>query len=64
MQELQRYKFTVAPLETYTEEKVIERVSEITEVQIRDEQGGFRKGRGCVDQVFVLKCVCEKYLEK
>ena len=26
--------------------------------------GGFRKGRGCVDQVFALKNVCEKYLEK
>jgi hypothetical protein len=33
-------------------------------MQIRDEEGGFRKGRGCVDQVFALKCVCEKYLEK
>jgi hypothetical protein len=43
---------------------LIERVTEITEVLIRDEQGGFRKGRGCVDQVFALKCVCEKYLEK
>jgi hypothetical protein len=37
---------------------LIERVSEITEVQIRGEQGGFRKGRVCVDQVFALKCVC------
>jgi hypothetical protein len=43
---------------------LIERVSEITEVQIRDEQCGFRKGRGGVDQVFALKCVCEKYLER
>jgi hypothetical protein len=29
---------------------------------------GFRKGRGCVDQVFVLKymcvCVCKKYSKK
>jgi hypothetical protein len=43
---------------------IIERVREITEMQIRDEQGGFRKVRGSVDQVFSLRCVCEKYLEK
>jgi len=28
---------------------------------MEDEQGGFRRGRGCVDQVFGLK-MCEKYL--
>jgi hypothetical protein len=43
---------------------IIERVWEITEMHIRDEQSGFRKGRGCLDQVFMLRCVCEKYLEK
>jgi hypothetical protein len=43
---------------------IIERVREITEIQIRNEQGGFRKERGCVDQVFALECLCEKYLEK
>jgi hypothetical protein len=42
---------------------IIEKVREIIEMQIRDEQGGFRKGRGCVDQVLTLKCVCKKYLE-
>jgi hypothetical protein len=36
---------------------LIERVSEITEFQIRDEQGRFRKRRGCVDQLFALKCM-------
>ncbi len=29
-----------------------------------DEQGGFRKGRGCVDQIFAVKILVEKYLEK
>ena len=43
---------------------VIERVRKLTERSVRDEQGGFRKGRGCVDQVFMLKNICEKYLEK
>jgi hypothetical protein len=27
---------------------IIEKLREITEMQIIDEQGGFRKGRGCV----------------
>ena len=42
---------------------VIERVRKLTEASVRDEQGGFRKSRGCVDQVFMLN-VCEKYLER
>ena len=24
----------------------------------------FRRGRGCVDQIFAVRQVCEKYLEK
>jgi hypothetical protein len=43
---------------------LIERVDEITELQMRDEQGGCRKVRDCANQVFALKCMCEKYLEK
>ena len=31
---------------------------------IDDEQGGFRVGRGCVDQIFTLKQIAEKALEK
>ena len=27
-----------------------------------EEQCGFRQGRGCMDQVFAVKQVCEKYL--
>ncbi len=26
------------------------------------EQGGFRKGRGCVDQIFAMKRLVEEYL--
>ena len=29
-----------------------------------EEQGGFRKGKGCVDQIFVLRSIIEKYLER
>jgi len=32
--------------------------------QFGDEQCGFRRGRGCVDQVFAMRQVYEKYLEK
>ena len=31
---------------------------------IDDEQGGFRAGRGCVDQIFTLKQISEKAWEK
>ncbi len=32
-----------------------ERLMEVTEGKVSEEQGGFRKGRGCVDQVFAMK---------
>lgn len=31
---------------------------------VSEEQGGFRKGRGCVDQIFAIKTVVEEYLGK
>ena len=34
---------------------LIDTVRRITGGLIDDEQGGFRKGRGCVNQVFTLK---------
>ena len=43
---------------------VIERVQKITESSISEEQGGFRKGRGCVDQIFSLRMIIEKMLVK
>ncbi len=42
----------------------IEMVPKITESRISEEQGGFRKGRGCVDQTFSLKITVEKILMK
>ncbi len=35
---------------------------EVTEKKVSEEQEGFRKGRGCVDQVFAMKMLVEKYL--
>ncbi|MCP3680826.1 MAG: reverse transcriptase family protein [Gammaproteobacteria bacterium] len=43
---------------------VIDRVRNITEKLVGEEQGGFRKGRGCVDQIFTLRHIVEKCLEK
>ena len=43
-------------------EGLIKRVMARTECAIGEEQCGFRQGRGCMDQVFALRQVCEKYL--
>ena len=43
---------------------IIERVREITEEKISKEQGGFMKGKGCIDQIFSVKMLVEKYLGK
>ena len=34
---------------------LVDRVHRVTTGLIEDEQGGFRAGRGCVDQIFTLK---------
>ena len=43
---------------------MIKRVIENTKEQVAEEQGGFGSGRGCIDQLFVLKQLVEKYREK
>ena len=43
---------------------LIERVHVLTEGMIGEEQCGFRSGRGCVDQVFVMKQMSEKFCRK
>ena len=40
---------------------LIKRVRERTECEIGEEQCGFRQGRECMDQVFAVRQVCEKY---
>ncbi len=46
-------------------EKVItERVQQLTEEKISEEQGDLRKGMGCADQIFSFRMVVEKILEK
>ncbi|XP_050563412.1 uncharacterized protein LOC126912929 [Spodoptera frugiperda] len=43
---------------------LIERVIDVTEKKIWDVQAGFRKGMGCTDQVFSLRCISEKALSR
>ena len=46
---------------------LIKRVRDGTDVVICDVQGGFSRGRGCVvsvDQVFMVRLICEKYIMK
>ena len=43
---------------------LVVRVHKRTEGLIDDEQGGFRGGRGCVDQIFTVKQISKKVQEK
>ena len=43
---------------------LIEKIHSLTEGLIREEQCGFKSGRGCVDQVFVMKQMTEKFADK
>ena len=43
---------------------LINRIRNKTENVIVEVQGGFRRGRGCINQIFVVRQICEKYLGK
>ena len=43
---------------------LINRIRDKTENVIAEVQGGFRRGRGCTDQIFIVRQICEKYLER
>ena len=43
---------------------LVDRVHRVTGGLIDDEQGGFRAGRGCVNEIFTLKQIGEKPREK
>ena len=36
---------------------LIERVRGLTKGLVGEEQSGFRKGRGCIDQILAIKCL-------
>ena len=51
------------PCKVYT--RILDgRVRRITENKVMEVQGGFRQGRSCVDQVFTIRQLSEKVLEK
>ena len=43
---------------------LINRIRAKTENVNAEVQGGFRRGRGCTDQIFIVRQICEKYLGK
>ena len=43
---------------------LVDRIHRVTVGLIDNEQGGFKWGKGCVDQIFTLKQIDEKAQEK
>ena len=43
---------------------LINRIRGKTENVIAEVQGDFRRGRGCTDQIFIVRQICGKYLGK
>ena len=43
---------------------LINRIGDKTENVIAKVQSGFRRGRGCTDQILIVRQICEKYLGK
>ena len=43
---------------------LINRIRDKTENVIAEVQGSFRRGRGCTEQIFIVRQICEKYLGK
>ena len=43
---------------------LMENLMEVVEGIISEEQGGFQKGKGCMDQIFVIEIMVEEYLGK
>lgn len=42
---------------------LLKRIDQAIDTRLRQEQAGFRKGRGCIDQIFVLRNIIEQSLE-
>ena len=42
----------------------MKRLMEITEGKVSEELGQFRKGKGCMNWIFVIKMMVQEYLEK
>ncbi|RXN12130.1 endonuclease-reverse transcriptase [Labeo rohita] len=42
---------------------IIQRISDAVDKSLRNEQAGFRRGRGCIDQIFALRNIIEQCTE-
>ena len=42
---------------------LLQRIESAIDNKLREEQAGFRKGRGCIDQIFALRNIIEQCLE-
>ena len=42
---------------------VITRIGDGVNIKLRQEQAGFRKGRGTVEQIFILRNIIEQCIE-
>ena len=42
---------------------IIQRITQAVDDILRNEQAGFRKGRGCTDQIFTLRNILEQCTE-
>ena len=42
---------------------LLQRIDCALDVKLREEQAGFRKGRGCIDQIFALRNIIEQCIE-
>ena len=49
----------IEDLANQAEEAIIRRISEAVDLRLRQEQAGFKKGRGCTDQIFTLRNIIE-----
>ncbi len=44
--------------------EILLKLMEVTVGKVSEKQGGVRKGRGCVDEIFATKMLMEEYLGK
>ena len=42
---------------------ILGRIDTAVDLKLREEQAGFRKGRGCIDQIFALRNIIEQCIE-
>ena len=42
---------------------IINRLSNVVDSRLREEQAGFRKAKGCIDQIFALRNIIEQCTE-